>query len=274
MALLIYAGPASDRNPRGMAGAVALGTAIGEALSLSPQIIGTPAPVLAGGWVTQLAAATPALSALATALVAPVAAGEPLILTMGRCAASIATLPVVARRHPDAALVWFDAHGDINVPRGRDPADPAYLGGMVITGAAGEWDTGLGAGFTLANLILVGARDLDPPEQARIDQGDVTLVPVGPDLAERLTAAIAGRPVHIHLDCDVMEPGLVTTEYQVPHGLSLADLKAACTALARHEVIGLEITEFEAPAADARSAVPAGLIDALRPVLDRLAGPH
>lgn len=271
MPLFVYAGLAGDRNPRGMAGAVALGTAIGATLGLVPEIVGAPAPLVSGDWKTQLAAATPALHALAEAISEPVATDTPLILTMGRCAASLATLPLVARRHPDAVLVWFDAHGDINVPHGRAPGAQPYLGGMVITGAAGEWDTGLGAGFTLANLILVGARDLDPPEQARIDRGEVTRVPVGPDLVDRLTAAIAGRPVHVHLDCDVLDPGLVATEYSCADGLSFADLHAACVALARHAVIGLEITEFEATWPDGRPAGTAPLIAALRPLLDRLA---
>lgn len=270
MALLVYAGVAGDRNPLGMAGAVALGRAIGASFGVTPEIIGAPADPVPGGWVVQLARATPALRELADALAGPVAAGTPVVVTLGRCTASLATLPLIARAHPDAALVWFDAHGDINVPAGRDPADPAYLGGMVITGAAGLWETGLGDGFTLANLILVGARDLDPPEVARIARGEVTLVPPGPDLADRLTAAIAGRPVHVHLDCDVLDPGLVATEYACPGGLSLADLAAALSALARHRVVGLEIAEFEATWPDGRQNDPAALIAALRPLLDPL----
>ncbi|WP_275477567.1 arginase family protein [Aureimonas ureilytica] len=33
-----------------------------------------------------------------------------------RCAVSIATLPVVAKHHPDACVVWFDTHADLNTP--------------------------------------------------------------------------------------------------------------------------------------------------------------
>lgn len=271
MSILIYAGIAGDRNDRGMAGAVVLGTAIADAVGVPAERVGQPAPPVAGGWAHQLAVATPALRALATALASHAERDDPVVMTMGRCTASLATLPVIARRHPDAALVWFDAHGDINIPAGRGP--DVYLGGMVITGAAGEWDTGLGAGLDLGRVILVGARDLDPPEEARIAAGEVRLVPGGPDLAVRLTEAIGGRPVHVHLDCDVLDAGLVATEYQCAGGLSLADLAEAFAALARHTVVGLEIAEFEALWPDGRPCPTGDLVAALRPVLARIAVP-
>ena len=91
---------------------------------------------------------------------------------MGRCAAGLATIPVVVRHHPNACVVWFDAHGDSNLPSSN--AVP-YLGGMVITGAAGHWDSGLGSGLNLSNVVLVGARDLDPHERQLIDSGVLRL---------------------------------------------------------------------------------------------------
>jgi arginase family enzyme len=87
--------------------------------------------------------------------------------------------------------------------------------------------------------VLVGARDLDPTEVEHVQAGRIELVEVGPDLRERLASVIAGRPVYFHLDCDVLEPGLVRTDYQVPHGLSLEDLHDCA------EVVGVEVGEFE-----------------------------
>lgn len=68
----------------------------------------------------------------------------------------------------------------------------------------------------------------------------------------------------------MLDPGLVATEYSCADGLSFSDLHAACVALARHAIVGLEITEFEASWPDGRPAETAPLIAALRPVLDRL----
>jgi len=270
MHIMIYAANAGDRNERGIRGAVALGTLIGDLVGTTPQIIGVPSPVITGGWTEQLEAATPNLALLAQALRTLLNEGVRPLLTMGRCAASIATLPSIATRYPDAAIIWFDAHGDSNSPTNDCAADMSYLGGMVITGAAGEWQTGLGDGVDFANVILVGARDLDPPEQERINARIIDHVPAGPNLAERLEAAICGRRVYIHLDCDVLDSGLLATEYQCPAGLSFADLADTFDMLSRHDVLGLEITEYEDCWPDGERSDPSELITSIGPVLARL----
>lgn len=192
------------------------------------------------------------------------------ILAMGRCAASIASLPLIARKHPDAVVVWFDAHGDCNVPVDGCVSDMNYLGGMVITGAAGEWDTGFGSGLSLDNVILVGSRDLDPPEVQRIEGGQIKLVSVGAGLGSRLKDAIAGRDVYVHLDCDVLTAGLIATEYQSPEGLSYSDLRDAFSILAQHHVLGLEITEYEGIWPNGEDCSPEQLIEAIHPVVEKV----
>lgn len=166
-------------------------------------------------------------------------------------------------------MVWFDAHADSNLPSN---SASGYLGGLVLTGAAGIWPTGLPSGLKLHNVVLVGARDIDPTEQALIDSGSMQLVKPGHDLADRLANAIGQRPVYVHLDCDVLEPSIVPTEYLVEGGLTLADLQqAAATTLAHNQVIGLEIAEFQAcwPGSDVEVS-PEPLIDALSPLLAKI----
>jgi len=269
--LTVYAGLAGDRNDRAMAGAVLLGEEFERTINVPRQQIGLPALPQPGGWADQLQLAKPELLALAGALDNILASGGRPLTTMGRCAAGLATLPVVARHHPDATIVWFDAHGDSNVPDGRPPA--SYLGGMVLTGAAGRWETGLGADLDLGRVILVGSRDLGPPERELIAHGALRLIEPGPDLASRLTAVVGDGPVYVHIDCDVLEPGLVPTEYQVPEGLSFPDLRAACTVLAQSQPIGLEIAEFESHWSDGTPAQTAELIDAIAPLLAALHQP-
>jgi arginase len=267
MEITIYAGNAGDRNHRGMCGAVDLGTAIAKSYGVPARMIADTVKPVEGGWAEQLQAATPNLRLLARCVAERLDAGDRMMLTMGRCAASIATLPLVARRFPDAAIVWFDAHGDCNVPIEGCATDVNYLGGMVITGAAGEWDTGFGRGVDLANIILVGARDLDPPELVRIDAGQIRLVPVGAGLGPRLTEAIGGRRVYVHLDCDVLNAGLLATEYQVPGGLQWIELRDAFESLAAHELVGLEITEYEASWPGGEPNDSSQLISAMHPIL-------
>ncbi|MEJ2814649.1 arginase family protein [Caulobacter sp. CCG-8] len=269
LALTVFQGRAGDRNPRGAAGALAVGAALEARLGLAAEHVGAQAPPLAAGWSKELEAARPGFEALAARLDAVLADGKASLVTQGRCAASIAALPVVLRHHPDALVVWFDAHGDCNQPA---HSTTGYLGGMVLTAAAGVWDSGLGRGLHLADVVLVGARDLDPCEAALIAGGGPRLVAAGPGIARRLAEAIGDRPVYVHLDCDVLDPGLVPTEYSVENGLSFADLREAGAVLARNRVIGLEIAEFEDvfAATGAPGDVDA-LLDALAPLIARLA---
>ena len=265
-ALTIFCGRAADRNPKAMAGAQLLGAALAAATGLDPHRVGTPQPPLGARWQVELEAARPGLQELGRTLAAAIAAGKHPLTVMGRCAAALGTLPVIAGKCPGAAIVWFDAHGDCNTP---EHTTTGYLGGMVLSGAAGRWETGLGDGLALSRLVLVGARDLDPFERELIDRGEVLLLRPDDDLPTRLRTALAGRPAYIHLDCDVLDPGIVPTEFQVPGGLSLAQLHDACTVLAQSGVAGLEIAEYEASWDDGTQGDPAHLIAALEPLLGR-----
>lgn len=261
--LIIYRGCAGDRNSRGIAGAQLVGNALSDHLKLTPVFVGTPREPQRAAWDRELTLARGDLRSLATALSGLLDAGKVVVTAMGRCAAGLATVPVIAIRRPETCVIWLDAHGDSNLPVSR--ADP-YLGGMVITGAAGMWDSGLGGGLKLANVVLVGARDLDPDEIRLIDEGKLKHLSVGPDLPSRLRAAIAGRPVYVHLDCDVLNPGIVPTEYAVSNGLTLDDLRAVAEVAAEHEIVGLEVAEFESHFADGRQGTAAPLVDALSPI--------
>ena len=229
-------GLAGDRNARAIRGTSRSAEALGGRTGHRPAVVGTRRHPIGGGWARQLEAARPDLRRLGIRIGEILDRGARPVSVMGRCSASLATLPEVARRHPQAAIVWFDAHGDCNVPAEGAGSETCYLGGMVLTGAAGLWETGLGADMDLSQVVLVGGRDLDPTGYARIERGEIRLVGCGPDLDARLRNAIRGRVVYVHLACD---------EYQVPGGMSLRDLSGACGILAEHEMLGLEITEFE-----------------------------
>jgi arginase len=265
LSLIVYRGRAGDRNVRGTVGAQKLGAALARRFSLPTTYVGVPqAPLPTTAWDEQLAAARGDLHAFADALHAQMSRGERCVIAMNRCAAGLASIPVVMRHRPNACVVWFDAHGDSNLPSSNSTP---YLGGMVITGAAGHWDSGLGSGLDFSNVLLVGARDLDPHERHLIDSGVLKVLRPGARLAERLGAAVGNRDVYVHLDCDVLEPGLVPIEYQVPGGLTLEDLRACAEELAKRKVIGLEIAEYEAEWLDGRPGSPERLIDAISPLL-------
>ena len=269
IALTTYVGRAGDRNSRATRGVAVLGEALAKRTGLQPRTIGAPGQPIAGGWAVQLAAAVADLQRLGAQV------GEILdrrarpLSVLGRCAAGLATLPQVARRRPDAAMIWLDAHGDCNAPGGAESA-ANYLGGMVLTGAAGLWPSGLGGDMQLSQVVLVGGRDLDPPERARVERGELALVAGGPNLGARLSDAVRGRAVYVHIDCDVLDAGLVPTEYQVPGGFSLRDLTEACAVLAEHEIVGVEFAEFEGEWPSGEFDDGSRLVAAAEPLLRKL----
>ncbi|TDD36236.1 arginase family protein [Saccharopolyspora elongata] len=266
-ALTHFAGRAGDHNDRAMVGSRLVAASFAARFGAEPVVIGQPQPALSVGWKEELAAALPALQEMSQRYEQLLGDGGVPVTALSRCAVALATLPRIAAHRPDAVVVWFDAHADINTPQ---TSETGYLGGLALSGPLGLWDSGLGSGLLPQNTILVGARDIDPPEQHLIDRGDIELVEVGPGLPEELRRAIGGRPVYVHLDCDVLEPGTVPTDYLVPGGLSLAQLHQAAEVLAESEIIGVEIGEFESPA-DAAPVAP--LIDALEPVLQAVERP-
>lgn len=238
----VFQGRAGDHNDLAIPGAKALGEAFARLSGSRPAIIGNPEPSLNVGWRRELDAALPSLRKLQARCVEVFASGAVSVAATSRCAVSLATLPTVARFHPRACVVWFDSHADLNTP---ESTTSGYLGGLAFAGPVGLWDSGLGSGLRLDQIVLVGQRDLDPFEQDLIDRHHIPHVRPGPDLATELRAVVAGRPIYVHLDCDVLNPGIVPTDYVLEGGLSLADLRRCSEAIAEHEVVGIEIAEFQ-----------------------------
>ena len=271
IALTVFQGRAGDHNDRAIPGAASIGRALAKKLGLEPLLIGVPEPALNLPWEQELHAAMPALQAMVRRCESIYRMGLKPITASSRCAVSLATLPPVAKFYPDVSVVWFDSHPDLNTP---ETSGTGYLGGLALAGPAGLWDSGLGAGIDLAKAVLVGERDIDPVEQDLIDRGICKLIPPGAGMAGPLKEALKGRRIYIHIDCDVLNPGIVPTDYRHEGGLTLADLHAACAVMAECAVVGLEIAEFEntwEPGGEPVSPTP--LLEACEPVIQTLICP-
>ncbi|QNU45455.1 arginase family protein [Mixta calida] len=248
-----------------MPGAKSIGDILAQRSGTTPVAVGSPQPALNLGWRQELDAAMTDLKALQERFSAVFSAGAISVSAISRCAASLATLPALARFYPDVCLVWFDAHADLNTP---SSTVSGFRGGLALSAPTGLWHSGLGCGLNFHQLVLVGQRDVDPFEAALIKQYAIPHLIPGPNLTERLQEAIAGRAVYVHLDCDVLEPGIVPVDYPVEGGLTLAELAACSKILAEHEYAGIEIAEFQnAWERDGEPVSPGPLIDALMPLL-------
>lgn len=267
--LTTFVGRAGDRNDRAMAAARIVGDRIAERRGLVQHVVGAPQPALGQAWGAELVAARTPLAELARA-VGEAAAGSCLTV-LPRCAGALATQPALAARHEDLAVVWFDAHADLHLPT---TTASGYLGGMALSAPLGWWQSGLGEG--VRDAVLVGARAIDAPERKLAAERGIPVVRPGrrfPDDLARHLDDLGDRPVSVHLDADVLEPGLLSTEYTEPGGLSLDDLARAAAVLADRHVVALEIAEIETgPDGTLDAAALDPLLDALAPLLDGVVG--
>lgn len=181
------------------------------------------------------------------------------VLTVGGdCSVDAAPISYLQSRYGDElAIVWLDAHADLNTP-GSSPSQALH--GMVLRLLLGEGDpeflAALGAALEPQQVFLAGVRTFDPPELAYFEEQRLRHVSIG-DLEthpERLIDLIAARgfgKLHLHLDLDVLDPeALAALGYPTPGGLTLQGLSRLLQALGgAFEVVGLTLCEY-APSAD------------------------
>lgn len=238
----------SDRDREGMRGAAALGERLGA------RTIGSPSDPRTTTHVEDLSDARGCLLEAGGQLDDAFAAGKVPILLAGCCAICVATLPVVVRHHPEAFVLWLDAHPDFHTP---DSSGSSFLGGMALAGACGLWDTGFGAGLDPARVVMFGVREVDGGEQVLLARHGVGTVDKPGALADLLDA----REVFIHLDLDILDPDVLPAGFPAPGGLELEQLHRLLDLVAgAADVVGVQVTSAHADHADALAEVLAPLL--------------
>jgi arginase len=136
---------------------------------------------------------------------------RPVVLG-GCCCAHIGAVTGLASRHDRMAVVWIDAHGDLNTiessPSGNPWATP--LRTLIDAGTV-----------TADDVVLVAARNLDPPEEDFIASSGVH---VGEDGLERALDGVGSA--YVAFDCDALAPGAIGSFMPEPGGPTLADAEA------------------------------------------------
>jgi len=182
------------------------------------------------------------------------AEGEgPTITVGGDCAAELAAIGHVSER--DIAVVWFDAHPDLNTPE----SSPSHaFNGMILRTLLGDGPAQLVPAVPLTpdRVVLVGVRSADAAEDEYIAANAVRSIGVDGFSAEALVAAVeatGAASVYVHIDLDVLDPGeFAGLGYPEPFGLAASDLLDALKALlARFPLAGAGITEFAPASVDA-----------------------
>ncbi|HEX5070824.1 MAG TPA: arginase family protein [Vicinamibacterales bacterium] len=182
-----------------------------------------------------------------------------LFVIGGTCGVELAPVSYLnARYHADLAVLWLDAHADLNTP-GTSPS--GHFHGMVLR-------TLLGAGpaplvellprpLTRDQVILGGARDLDRDEAAFVSDAPVArLRPADLLVPDRLSGVVRARgfrKIYIHLDLDVLDPAeFPHSLMQTPAGVSMNAVAETVADLANaFDVVGFSVVEFRPRGGDA-----------------------
>jgi arginase len=149
---------------------------------------------------------------------------RPLVLG-GCCCSHIGAVEGLAARQGRISLVWLDAHGDLNTPEsspsGNQWGMPLRM--LVDSGAVEAED-----------VVLIGARNLDPPEVEFIRASGLHTGEEG------IEAALQGAGcTYVALDCDVLEPSEMSIFMPEPEGPSAAEVERILRDVsARTKVLG------------------------------------
>lgn len=195
----------------------------------------------------------------------------PVVLS-GNCNSGLGTMGGLNR--PDLGVVWFDAHGEFNTP---DTTTSGWLDGMPLTMATGRcWKAMLKTipGFTPIpeqNIILMGARDLDPAEGGLLRESKIQVIHTQSEVLEtnlaKLRQALESLKnrtsgVYLHIDMDVLDlAGGRANSLHPPGGITPQDMMIYIDAVAEAcPVLACGVASYD-PALDIdRSALEAGMV--------------
>ena len=170
------------------------------------------------------------------------------ILTAGAtCGTQLAPISYLNELYDGGvAVVWFDAHGDLNTP---SSSPSGHFHGMVLRTLLGDGPNELKKIIKLPLLhrqvYMAGIRDLDMCEEQYISNTDINVGRVDESLADMILEA-GFKKVYIHIDVDVLNPDdfkdmLMPTKGGPNRAQLTASLSSLCKKL---EIVGVGVVEY------------------------------
>jgi arginase len=141
---------------------------------------------------------------VADEVAAAVGVGSCPLVVAGDCTTSLGVMAGLQRAGVDAAVVWFDAHGDVQTV---ETTTSGYVGGMPLRLLVGYRPDLISERLGLRavpeeRVMLVGARDLDPPEVEFLTSSPI----IQSNVADFQVDDAPGGPLYVHLDVDIFDP--------------------------------------------------------------------
>ena len=139
---------------------------------------------------------------------------EKIFLIGGDCGTELAPVSYLNKLYDgDLAVLWLDAHGDMNSPI---TSQSHNFHGMPLRSLLGDGERSIvSLCFSIlkpSQVIMGGIRDLDPPEAEFIKKNNIDVLTVSdiekdPEIASRLVKAKGFHYAYVHIDLDVLDSG-------------------------------------------------------------------
>jgi len=174
------------------------------------------------------------------------ATGTPIVIG-GDCGVDLAGIEA-AMAAADVAVLWIDAHPDLNTP---ESSPSGAFHGMVLRTLLGDGPASLVPATPLRadRVVLVGSRAADDGESEFLEASGIRQIApseLDPDAVTAALAATGASSVYIHIDLDVLDPAeFACVSYPEPFGISVQELLDTITvARSALPLAGACLTEF------------------------------
>jgi arginase family enzyme len=148
---------------------------------------------------------------------------RPLVLG-GCCCAHVGAVEGLAIRRDRLAVVWLDAHGDLNTPE-TSPSGNTWGMPLRMLLESGTVHPG--------DVALIGARNLDPPEVEFIAASGLRT-----GEGELEDALEGSDAVYVAFDCDVLDPDDEVVAFMPePGGMTVLEAEALLRRVAREKPV-------------------------------------
>jgi len=141
----------------------------------------------------------------------------PLVLG-GDHSIALGSIAGVTRVHKNVGVIWIDAHADFNT---YETTPSGNIHGMILAASAGIGESrltnigGWSPKVNAQNIVIVGARDLDPAEQVLLrdhamrvfTMSDIDQKGISEVMRQAISIAGQGNDgLHLSLDMDALDP--------------------------------------------------------------------
>jgi arginase len=178
---------------------------------------------------------------------------DKIFLLGGDCGTEVAPVSYLNKLYDgDLAVLWLDAHGDLNSPA---TSVTGNFHGMPLRCLLGDGEESLVkhcfSTLSPAQMIMGGLREADPPEAAFIEKNNISVLTVSdlerdPGCVSRLVAAKGFHNLYVHIDLDVLDSGKCPWALCLtPDGIDTGALMALLLDVkAKTRVVGMSIVEL------------------------------